>query len=240
MDDVLSVPIVSWSDAGDRGRQARSLRTRRALLLAGAEEITRCGFHAASLRGILDAAELTKGALYFHFDSKEDLARGVVGEMFDSWGRVSATIRGRALDPLWMLLLETDAATARRMYDPVVRGGSRIIADTGMFDQLRTAWADAWIEDTTRSLADARGAGLLRPPVQPGHIARSLVALLTGHFHLAGSTPTFGDYAARVNDMWEGVLPVIAADDWTAAWERSPWHARPAPDPAAYRRARRP
>ena len=244
--DALAVPVVSWSDTDGHDRQVRSLRTRHALLLAAAEEITRHGYHAASLRGILDAADLTKGALYFHFGSKEDLARGVVSEMFDSWSEVAADIRGRGLDPLWTLLLETDAATARRMYDPIVRGGSRIIADSGLFETVRSAWADAWIEDTTRLLTDARDAGLLRPRARPGHMARSLVALTTGHFHLAGhvhlvgSTPAFGDYAARMNDMWEGVLPVIAAEDWTEDWERSCWHARPAPDPAAYRCARRP
>ena len=50
-----------------------SERTRERLLLAASREIYRVGFQSASLDTILAVAGVTKGALYYHFESKEAL-----------------------------------------------------------------------------------------------------------------------------------------------------------------------
>jgi AcrR family transcriptional regulator len=55
-------------------------RTRERLLQAASREIYRAGFQSASLDTILAAAGVTKGALYYHFDSKEALGYAVVDE----------------------------------------------------------------------------------------------------------------------------------------------------------------
>ena len=52
--------------------------------------------------------------------------------------------------------------------------------------------------------------------------------------------PGGGDYRQRMEDMWEGVLPIVATEQWVATWESSPWRSRPAPDPQAYADARLP
>jgi AcrR family transcriptional regulator len=56
-------------------------QTRQKLLEAAFAEIYRNGFQAASLANILDAANLTKGALYHHFPDKKALGLAVVAEM---------------------------------------------------------------------------------------------------------------------------------------------------------------
>lgn len=56
-------------------------RTRERLLQAAFREIYRSGFQSASLDTILAAAGVTKGALYYHFDSKEALGYAVVEEV---------------------------------------------------------------------------------------------------------------------------------------------------------------
>jgi len=50
-----------------------SERTRERLLQAASREIYRSGYQSASLDTILAVAGVTKGALYYHFDSKEAL-----------------------------------------------------------------------------------------------------------------------------------------------------------------------
>jgi TetR/AcrR family transcriptional regulator, transcriptional repressor for nem operon len=55
--------------------------TREKLLMAAYHEIHRQGFQAASIAGILDAARLTKGALYHHFPTKHALGLAVVDEV---------------------------------------------------------------------------------------------------------------------------------------------------------------
>lgn len=45
------------------------------------------GYSAVTLQEIVDACELTKGALYWYYDSKEDLFHKVVAEYLESWER---------------------------------------------------------------------------------------------------------------------------------------------------------
>ena len=56
-------------------------RTRERLLQAGFQEVYRAGFQSASIDTILAATNVTKGALYHHFDSKEDLGHAIVEEI---------------------------------------------------------------------------------------------------------------------------------------------------------------
>src|SRR5258707_3259742 len=62
-------------------------RTRERLLQAASREIYRSGFQSASLDTILASAGVTKGALYYHFDSKEALGYAVVDEVITDIAR---------------------------------------------------------------------------------------------------------------------------------------------------------
>ena len=236
---ALGAPLLSWWSAESRGA-SRSLRTRRTLLLAAAREIDACGYHGASLSRILAAARLTKGALYFHFKSKEELARAVLVEAMESWREIVDTVHGLELDPLWTQLVEVDASVGRRMYCPLARAAGRIIVESGLCEELRSSWMAVWQAETTESMIRAAEADILREQVEPAHLARTVMALTAGHFILADAYPDDGDYFVRMNDMWEGVLPVVASEEWYAGLESSGWLSRPAPDPLSYVEARLP
>lgn len=59
------------------GKQQRSMRTKELLLAAAARQFAERGFGRASLADISEAAGVTKGALFFHFPTKDDLADAV-------------------------------------------------------------------------------------------------------------------------------------------------------------------
>ena len=67
--------------------------TREALLDAAFDEMYLTGFRAARLDEILRSSGVTKGALYYHFGSKQGLGYAVVLE------RVKPLVRERYLDP---------------------------------------------------------------------------------------------------------------------------------------------
>jgi TetR/AcrR family transcriptional regulator, transcriptional repressor for nem operon len=71
-----------------------SERTRERLLQAASREIYRSGFQSASLDTILAVAGVTKGALYYHFASKEALGYAVVEEV------IAPDVRGKWVRPL--------------------------------------------------------------------------------------------------------------------------------------------
>ncbi|UUL75521.1 TetR/AcrR family transcriptional regulator [Pseudarthrobacter sp. Fe7] len=58
--------------------QDRAKATRGAALLGAAAVFEEHGYGGATLSRVSEVAGLTKGALYFHFQSKEDLARAVI------------------------------------------------------------------------------------------------------------------------------------------------------------------
>jgi AcrR family transcriptional regulator len=61
-------------------RQQRSLATRTAIIEGAAAEFDERGYVGASMDGIAERIGMTKGALYFHFTSKADMAGAVVAE----------------------------------------------------------------------------------------------------------------------------------------------------------------
>jgi AcrR family transcriptional regulator len=61
-------------------RQARSDATRRKIITSAVELFNEIGYPATGLGDIIERAEMTKGALYYHFDSKESLATAIIEE----------------------------------------------------------------------------------------------------------------------------------------------------------------
>ena len=61
-----------------------------AIVRAAFDEFATHGFRAASLNRIIDAAEISKGSMYYYFDDKAELyvhvARGELGRLFESAG----------------------------------------------------------------------------------------------------------------------------------------------------------
>lgn len=231
------VPIVGWSDTGS-SPQRRGRATRHTLLLEAARAFDERGYDAASLSDILAASGRTKGAMYFHFRSKEQLVTDLVAEVVDSWDVVRATVAERGLDPLRTLLVETDAYVGRWTHDVVVRGASRAMAGTTVFADAHGDWYGDWGRSTAAHLRRALEQGLLRPATDPDRVSRLVVAASCGHRSFAetlGGSPTHFD---RMTDTWLGILPMVATDTWLAEVLASDWEKRPAPDAAAYVRVR--
>ena len=63
-------------------RAEKKAETRASLLAAAAEVFSQRGFQAASVDQVAEAAGFTKGAVYAHFESKEDLFLAMLDERF--------------------------------------------------------------------------------------------------------------------------------------------------------------
>jgi AcrR family transcriptional regulator len=57
--------------------------TRRAILDSALSLFEANGFHATSVQAVADEADVTKGAFYHHFDSKDELVHIIHGELLD-------------------------------------------------------------------------------------------------------------------------------------------------------------
>lgn len=210
--------------AGRAKPQPRARATRLAILTAAAEHFARDGYHATSLDRVLADSGGTKGALYFHFASKEALARAVIAEMVQQWAKLRAQVSARELDPLSTLLALVDEVIARLIDSPIARGGTRLLNDLPMRGHY-----DFGERDTLALLTEAARVGLLREGVEPALVARQIVALLAGHRQICDAVGRHQDLWQRVDDAWSLLLPAIGTDVWLADWRESSWASRPRP-----------
>lgn len=238
-DPWWTVPMIGWSD-DRRSEQERGRTTRHALLLAAADLFAARGYHGASLTDILKVSGRTKGALYFHFSSKQALAQALQTEIVASWELVRAEIAARGLDPLKELLVETDAYVGRWTHDPIVRGAGAAMASADVFTEGHRTWYRDWQQCTAAHLHRARKDGLLQEDIDPDRASRLIVAAGAGHHAFSEILPGPPDFFARMTDTWQGLLPAVAVDSWLAEFRASGWDQRPAPDPAAFARLREP
>ncbi|MCB0946914.1 MAG: TetR family transcriptional regulator, partial [Mycobacterium sp.] len=64
-------------------RQARAEATRHKIIDAAVDIFSEVGYASTGLGEIIERAEITKGALYYHFDSREALAAAIIEEATD-------------------------------------------------------------------------------------------------------------------------------------------------------------
>jgi AcrR family transcriptional regulator len=212
----------SDASAGRAALQPRARATRLAILTAAAEHFARNGYHATSLDSVLADSGGTKGALYFHFASKEALARAVIAEMVQGWGDLRGQVGHRGLDPLSTLLALVDEVIRRLIEDPITRGGTRLLLDLPRVAQDAAEHYGCGERDTLTLLAQAAQAGLLREGIDPALVARQIVALIAGHRQICDVVDDRHSLRLRVDEAWTLLLPTIATDAWLATWRSSP------------------
>jgi TetR/AcrR family transcriptional repressor of nem operon len=165
-------------------------RTRKRLLQAAFREVYRSGFQSASLDVLLAAAGVTKGALYYHFDSKEALGYAIVEEV------IASDVRGMWLRPLQRRKDPIDALIAIVQGISVrpedVRGGCALNnlaqemspLDAGFRKRLATVF-EAWQEGVASVLREGQTTGRVRRDVEPAETAAFLIAMVEGYASLA-------------------------------------------------------
>jgi len=165
-------------------------RTRERLLQAASRELYRAGFQSASLDTILAAAGVTKGALYYHFDSKEALGYAVVDEV------IAPDLHGTWLDPLQTPKDPIDAligVVQRISVRPAdVRGGCPLNNLAQEMSPLHAGFRkrlaivfDAWREAIASVLREGQAHGSVRHDVEPANAAGLLIAMVEGYSSLA-------------------------------------------------------
>ena len=171
-------------------RLRNSERTRERLLQAAFREVYRSGFQSAGVDTILAIAGVTKGALYYHFDSKEALGYAIVDEV------IAPNLRGKWLRPLQSgkdpinALIGIVQGESVRPED--VRGGCPLNnlaqemspLDEGFRKRLAMVF-QAWREGVATALKQGQVRGIVRRDVDPDEAAGFLVAMVEGYVSLA-------------------------------------------------------
>jgi TetR/AcrR family transcriptional regulator, transcriptional repressor for nem operon len=165
-------------------------RTRERLLQAAFQEVHRSGFQSAGINTILAATNVTKGALYHHFDSKEALGYAIVEEI------IAKLVRDRWLHPLLSdgqpidILIGIVRRIPGRPAD--VRAGCPLLnlatemspLDEQFRKRLERIFL-AWQEGVATLLRKGQSQGTVRRNLNPDEAASFLVAMVEGYASLA-------------------------------------------------------
>ncbi|MFI1993767.1 ScbR family autoregulator-binding transcription factor [Actinoplanes sp. NPDC020271] len=194
-------------------KQARAERTSAAVLLAAAEVFAEYGFTAATVMKIADRAGVTLGAVYFHYRSKEDLARAIVTRQPDFVVPPDSS-KGlrRAIDltRTWARQLASD---------PMLRAGGRLVWEQDRFMHDAENSHQQWTRLITTDLQGAQDTGELRPGVDVSAMARLVVNACTGAQMHSYVESRHMDLPSRVEEIWRCLLPGLAATGGTEALE---------------------
>ena len=167
-------------------------RTRQRLLQAAFHEVYRYGFQSAGIDAILAATNVTKGALYYHFDSKEALGHAIIEEVVAKFPRDRWLLplqQSEDKDPIDALIGIIRAIPARprdlRAGCPLVNLAQEMSQlDEEFRKRLERIFHD-WQEGIATALRRGQYKGTVRRDLVPEETASFLIATVEGYEVLA-------------------------------------------------------
>jgi TetR/AcrR family transcriptional regulator, transcriptional repressor for nem operon len=169
-------------------RLRNSERTRHRLLQAAFREVYRYGFQSAGIDTILAATNVTKGALYYHFENKEALGYAIIEEIVaklprDRW--LLPLERSKDKDPVDALIGIVQAIPARPRD---LKGGCPLVNLAQEMSQLDERFRKrlerifhAWQEGVAMALRRGQYQGAVRRDLVPEETASFLIAMVDGY-----------------------------------------------------------
>jgi TetR/AcrR family transcriptional regulator, transcriptional repressor for nem operon len=177
--------------------------TRERLLQAAFREVYRFGFQSAGVDTILAATNVTKGALYYHFESKEALGYAIIEEVIakltsERW--MLPLERSKDKDPIDALIGIVEAIPHRPRD---VKAGCPLVHLTQEMSQLDEQFRKrlarifhAWQEGIATTLRRGQSQGTVRRDLLTEETASFLIAMVEGYEVLAKN--------AQDPKVWEG------------------------------------
>lgn len=165
-------------------------RTRERLLQAAFRQVYHFGFQSAGVDAILAATGVTKGALYYHFDSKEALGYAIVEEILPALTRDKWLVPLRqGKDPVDTLIRIVQATSVR---PKDVRGGCPLLnlaqEMSPLDEQFRKRLErifNEWQEGIAAALRRGQSQLSVRRDLVPEETAGFLIAMYEGYAVLA-------------------------------------------------------
>jgi AcrR family transcriptional regulator len=190
---------------GTRTRQERAEATRQAILDGAATAFDAAGYGSTSLTDIAKHSGVTKGAMYFHFQSKEALAKELMVTQFELLLHVADT------EPPGMQgVVDLTHEMAHGLRSSArLRAGIRLIIELGTFTEPDPTPYNKWIDSVRNMLAHAQGAGDVKPEVNIGDLSTYIVGAFAGVQVTSQVRAAREDLHDRVTDMWTWLLPGV-------------------------------
>ena len=162
------------------------------MLQAAFREVYRYGFQSAGIDTILAATNVTKGALYYHFESKEALGYAIIEEIVAQFPRERWLLpldRSKDRDPIDVLIGIVQSIPSRprdlKAGCPLVNLAQEMSQLDEQFRKRLERIFQAWQEGIAMALRRGQSQGTVRRDLVPEETASFLIAMVEGYEVLA-------------------------------------------------------
>lgn len=154
--------------------------TRLHILRAAAHEFAHRPYSSVNLDDILARAEMTKGAMYSHFRSKNALAAAIIEQAALVGQAGTEDVSARGLSGLETLVDAIYLVAAEDLADDTVRAGFNLLDAVGQADGLLARVMGLWVADFAAIAKRAIRDGDLQAGQEPEDIGRLMVSMYLG------------------------------------------------------------
>jgi TetR/AcrR family transcriptional regulator, transcriptional repressor for nem operon len=154
--------------------------TRQRLITAASRHFAQRPYSMVSLDDILAEAELTKGAMYFHFASKQALALAIIDDLTEMSRAAVAELVARKMSGLETVIDLVYLLAVQDTQNEIARAGVRLLDSLDNTELTTTLW-QSWVVTVTTFIQKAAAEGDDDDDHHdPADIAKMLVALWVG------------------------------------------------------------
>ena len=184
----------------------RKEETRRQILDAAAAAFAKDGYAATSLNDVIRHSELTKGAFYFHFPSKEALALAVVDDLRDSWSSMATHAVNREKpapeQAREMAALVVEAYSGNSHFRALGRLVPELVATRPDLAADLQASLFMWIDFIEAIVVRGQSDGAFRTDLGSRQIAETIFGAFNGVEELSELTSGGADLRERIDTLW--------------------------------------
>jgi len=192
-------------------QQERAVVTRTMIVNGAARVFEKHGYGDASLADVATEAGVTKGALYFHFKTKEELAQTLIAEQHRMVSDSAQKIVQGKQSSLQKLVLITRDFARQLIAESIVRAGMKLTLDAPAFGQVVTQPYLDWMDTVAHLIRLAQEEGDVRPELDSDAFGRFFPASFTGVQMVSNILTERADVELRVQQMWLFLLPALLA-----------------------------
>lgn len=191
-------------------KQERAHETRARILEGAAASFAENGFAGATVADILLRSGVTKGALYFHFETKEEVADAVLAAHGEWMRDAVAGLSGVSVQSLLDLgYLVCDALCTNSLFQAT----ARLAVERETYGAGRPQAFQLWEGLLTELLDALNTRKTFVTPVDSQRLARMLTGALLGMHLSAQAQGNVDQLHDEVEYFWRSVLPMMVAPE---------------------------
>jgi TetR/AcrR family transcriptional repressor of nem operon len=187
----------------------RSATTREQILRAASHQFAQRPYYAVGLDDILAEAQLTKGAMYFHFRSKHALALAIVDEQILRSANAVQDLLARKLSGLETLIDISYLVAIDDITQDVTRAAFNLLESVGRTEKLQARLLHGWIELIGEIAERGIREGDIVQQGDPEDIGRLLVSIYMGlrqASNLDEPVVLLGDFEKALSTVLRGIV----------------------------------